>query len=153
MSRERALVLAVGNPFRRDDGAGPAVARRLEGRLPADVALKVREGDLAAALEDWEGVPFVVAVDAACSGSPPGTLHRHEPASGPLPALFARGSTHAFGLGEALELARALGRLPEKFLVLAIEGREFGHGEGLSAEVEAAVERAADGVLEALARA
>jgi hydrogenase maturation protease len=153
MASERALVLAVGNPFRRDDGAGPAVARLLEGRLPAGTGIRVREGDLASALEDWDGAARVVAVDAACSGSPPGTIHRHEPAAGPLPAVFSRGSTHAFGLAEAVELARALGRLPERFVVLGIEGREFGHGEGLSSEVETAVPRAAETVLEELRRA
>lgn len=152
MPLEPALVLAVGNPYRRDDGAGPAVARRLEGRLPAGARLLVREGDLAAALEDWADVRLLVAIDAACSGAAPGTLHHHDAAAGPLPAAYARGSTHAFGLSEALELARVLGRLPARVRVLGIEGRDFEHGEGLSPEVEAAVGRAADEVLKELAR-
>ncbi len=152
MPLEPALVLAVGNPYRRDDGAGPAVARRLEGRLPAGARLLVREGDLAAALEDWADVRLLVAIDAACSGAAPGTLHRHDAVAGPLPAAYARGSTHAFGLSEALELARVLGRLPARVRVLGIEGRDFDHGEGLSPEVEAAVGRAADEVLKELAR-
>lgn len=151
MVPEPALVLAVGNPYRRDDGAGPAVARRLEGRLPAGARLLVREGDLAAALEDWADVGLLVAIDASCSGAAPGTLHRHDAGAGPLPATFSRGSTHAFGLAEALELARVLGRLPARVRVLGIEGRNFSHGEGLSPEVEAAVERAADEVLKELA--
>jgi hydrogenase maturation protease len=151
MSPEPALVLAVGNPFRRDDGAGPAVARALEGRLPPETRVRIREGDLAAALDDWDGAGVVVAVDAARSGAPAGTLHRHDAAAGPLPAVFARGSTHAFGLAEAVELARALGRLPRRLVVFAIEGREFGHGDGLTPEVAVAVGRAADAVLGELA--
>jgi hydrogenase maturation protease len=50
------------------------------------------------------------------------------------------GSTHAFGVGEAIELARALGRLPRRVLVYGVEGREFAAGEGLSPAVAAAVE-------------
>ena len=33
------VVIGVGNEFRRDDGAGPAVIRRLCGRVPGHVEL------------------------------------------------------------------------------------------------------------------
>lgn len=152
MAPKPSLVLAVGNPYRRDDGAGLAVARRLEGRLPSGARMLVREGDLAAALEDWDGVGLLVAIDASCSGAPAGTIHRHDAGKGPLPATFSRGSTHAFGLAEALELARVLGTLPDRVRVFGIEGRDFAHGEGLSPEVEAALAPVADEVLQELTR-
>ena len=60
--------------------------------------------------------------------------------SRPLPAVFSRSSTHSFGVAEAVELARALGRLPARVVVFGIEGRDFTPGEGLSPDVDAAVD-------------
>jgi hydrogenase maturation protease len=50
-----------------------------------------------------------------------------------------RCSTHALGVAEAIELARALGRLPARLEVYAIEGARFTAGAGLSPAVEQAV--------------
>jgi hydrogenase maturation protease len=79
-------------------------------------------------------------LDVTSSGSPPGTIHRI-----PLEALSvgslpdARVSSHGFGPGETLALARAVGRpLPPGFF-LGIEGSSYGIGEGLSEEVERAL--------------
>ena len=48
-------------------------------------------------------------------------------------------SSHSIGLGDTVELARVLGRLPARLTVLAVVGRDFGFGVGLTAEVAAAV--------------
>ena len=50
-----------------------------------------------------------------------------------------RSSTHAFGVADAVELARALGRLPGRLDVYAIEGASFAAGDRLSPAVERAV--------------
>jgi hydrogenase maturation protease len=57
-------------------------------------------------------------------------------------------STHAFGLAEAVELARALGRLPRFLVVYGVEGKCFTPGAALSAGVEAAAADAAARVLD-----
>ena len=46
--------------------------------------------------------------------------------------------------GEACALAGGLGRLPSSLVLYAIEGGDFSLGEGLSPEVEQAVEAAAE---------
>ena len=56
----------------------------------------------------------------------------------------SRGSTHALGVAEAIELGRALGRLPRRLLVFGIEGGSFDAGAGLSPEVERAVGQLTD---------
>jgi hydrogenase maturation protease len=66
-------------------------------------------------------------------------VHRLDAAAGPLPTELFAASTHHLGLADAVELARALGRLPERLVVVGIEGRSFDAGEGLSPDVEAAV--------------
>ena len=61
-------------------------------------------------------------------------------AATPLPRGALGMSTHGFGLAEALELARALGQLPRRCIVYAIEGASFETGAPLSPEVAAAVD-------------
>jgi hydrogenase maturation protease len=139
MTRCSVLVVGAGNAYRRDDGAGLAVARRLEALL-TDVRVLVTNGDAVSLLDEWQGADAVIVVDATMSGARPGTVRRHEAHNGPLPAGFSRSSTHALGIHEAIELARTLGRLPRRLLVFGIEGADFTASEGLSPEVDAAVD-------------
>lgn len=124
-------VIGLGNEWRSDDGAGLEVARRLGGvELP---------GEPIGLVEALDG-PCVL-VDAVSSGAAPGTVHRFELDGDPLPAaLFGASSTHALGLAEAVELARSLGRLPERVVVVGIEGGSFDFGKGLTPRVAAAVD-------------
>jgi hydrogenase maturation protease len=64
---------------------------------------------------------------------------RFDVGTGPLPQCAFTVSTHGFGLGEAIELARALGSLPPHCVVYAIEGATFEAGAPLSPPVAAAV--------------
>jgi hydrogenase maturation protease len=72
------------------------------------------------------------------SGAPAGTIRRIVVADEPLPPELRRASTHLLGVGEAVELARALGRLPNDVVVYAIEGERWQAGAELSAAVAAA---------------
>jgi hydrogenase maturation protease len=141
-------VIGVGNPWRGDDGAGLAVARRLRGTLPDGVDVLEREGEPTSLLDAWEDADALWLVDAVSSGAPPGTLHRLDAAEQELPAGMFGASTHHFGLAEAVELARALGRLPRHTVVFGVEGASFDTGEGLTPEVDAAAARAAEAVRE-----
>jgi hydrogenase maturation protease len=148
----RHVLVGVGNPYRGDDGAGPAVAERVRSHAPAGVEVVTCEQEASRVIDAFEGADSAVLVDAVSSGAEPGTVHRFDAADGPVPARAFRSSTHAFGVGEAIELARALGKLPASVIVYGIEGSAFAAGEGLSPAVEGAVDRAAEAVLEELAR-
>ena len=132
------LVIGLGNSFRGDDGAGPAVARALRDEVRARV--RVYEGEPVGLIEDWTGADAVIVIDAVSSDAPPGTIHRLDALAEPIPAALSQGSTHAFGLAETIELARALDRLPPQLNVLGIEGERFAAGQELSPPVQAAVE-------------
>jgi hydrogenase maturation protease len=80
-----------------------------------------------------------VVVDAAQSGAAPGTVRRFDARSQPLPVRSLRSSTHAFGVPDAVELARSLDRLPGRLEVYAIEGTSFVAGDRMSPSVERAV--------------
>ncbi len=145
-------VIGVGNPWRGDDAVGLHVARRLQERLPEGVEVLEREGEPTSLIDAWEGAGMLWLVDAVFSGASPGTVHRLDAQERELPAELFRASTHHFGLPEAVELARALGRLPEHVVVYGIEGASFDAREGLTPEVEAAAERVAAAVQEEVER-
>jgi hydrogenase maturation protease len=133
------ILIGVGNGWRGDDGAGLAVARRVADLAPAGVEVREVEGDATALVEAWSGAEHVVVVDAAESGAVAGTVQRFDARAQPLPVRSLRSSTHAFGVADAVELSRSLGRLPDRLEVYAIEGAGFVAGERLSPAVERAV--------------
>jgi hydrogenase maturation protease len=138
------VVIGVGNGWRGDDAAGLEVARRIATAGPDGVRAVALEGEQSGLLEAWTAADDVAIVDACASGAAPGTLHRHDARAAPLPAHLSRSSTHAFGVAEAVELARALDRLPRTLTVYAIEGGSFALGERLTPPVARAVGALAD---------
>jgi len=141
-------VAGLGVDDRRDDGAGLEAARYLARLSPAGADVLVLSGRTADLLDAWAGAPLAVVLDAVRSGAAPGTLHRLDGLSLPLPDLPRRGSTHDLGLAATVELGRALGLLPERLVILGIEAEDVSPGRGLSPAVHRGVRRA---VHEALA--
>jgi len=147
MAARRSVVIGVGNEYRRDDGVGPRVVAELAGRLTG-VDLRVTDGEPSRMLDLWTGAALAVVVDAVHAPDRPiGAWF--ELAASDAPEEPSAG-THGVGLGTAVALGRVLGRLPDRLVVLAVCGREFGFGAGLSAPVEAAVVPVADRVRELL---
>jgi hydrogenase maturation protease len=133
-----ACVVGVGNSFRGDDAAGLAVIRLLRNTVPPEVRLVECEGEPISVLDSWDGCDRVVIVDAMRSGGAAGTIRKFVIDDEPLPVELGAPSTHLLGIGEALELARSLNRLPREVIVYAIEGESFDAGAELSAPVSAA---------------
>jgi hydrogenase maturation protease len=131
-------IIGVGNAFRSDDGAGIAVARRVREKLPGTVTILEECGDGAALLELWKGAAAAILVDAVHSGAAPGTVHRLDACAAEIPVRLFHGSTHGFGVAEAIQLARALNQMPARLILYGIEGKNFGAGVVLSTEVEEA---------------
>jgi hydrogenase maturation protease len=156
----RIIVIGIGNEYRRDDAAGLLVVRRLKvfaNEYAADQSaiptLEIVEenGEGTALMEAWEGADFAIIVDAVYGDQSPGGIYRGvfagKELSPPLPANFHRYSTHAFGLGEALELARSFGTLPPKVIVYGIEVADVTAGVGVSPEVEATIDHVVGAIL------
>ncbi len=137
-------IIGVGNSLRGDDGAGPAVIHLLLKRITGKADLLEASGEGATLLESWEGFEVIFVVDAARTGSTPGTIFRFDALHDPLPADFFHYSSHAFSVAEAVELARVLHRLPPRLIVYGIEGADFDYGDSLSPAVQEAVLRVAE---------
>jgi len=142
-SHSPTLVIGVGNEYRGDDGAGIAVARLLRNQLPSQVRILEQSGEGTSLLDSWRAAASVVLVDAVQSGAAPGTIHRFDASQAPVPAGLFPCSTHAFGVAEAIEMARALHELPSRMVVYGIEGADFADGNGLSPAVQRAVAQVA----------
>ena len=138
--------MCIGNRWRGDDAAGLAVAARLQGTLPRGATLVEHEGEPTALIDAWEGADALWLVDAVSSGAEAGTVHRLDASERELPAELFRASTHHVGVAEAVELARALRRLPAQTILFGIEGGSFEIGNELTAEVALAVESVAEAV-------
>lgn len=137
------VVAGVGNPDRGDDGFGLAVIDRLSTDTPAGVRLARCRGDMAALIETISEAEFAIVVDAMVAGGAVGGVRRMD-ATTPLRGQSVRfASTHSVNLAEAIELARALGKLPPRLLVYGVEAGQFGLGAPMSAAVAIAVEKVA----------
>ena len=143
-------MLGIGNAWQGDDAAGLVAAERLRGRAPAGVEVRELEGEPVSLVEAWDGADEVYVVDAVRSGSPPGTVHRLDVSDEPLPATLSAASTHTLGVGEAIELARALGRLPARLVVFGIEAESIAAGAELTPAVAGAVDETVELLLEEL---
>ena len=130
------LILGVGNVDRGDDAAGPLVARRLRG-----LGLDAREhsGEGLSLMESWTGAEDVIVIDAVVTGAPPGTISVWDARGVGVVRDAFRCSTHAFGVAEAVDLARTLGRLPGTLIIYGIEAQDFQPGHPASGAVLAAV--------------
>ena len=158
-ARGRVVVIGIGNEFRRDDGIGPEVLSRLReqaagpvqaepgqaGREPAGAALAdavqlvSSDGEPASLIEAWAGASLAVVVDAVLADPPvPGRLHRLVLDRKAL-ADVRQVSSHGLGLGEAIGLARALDRMPDRLIIHAVEAADVSHGVGFTPAVAAAV--------------
>lgn len=97
------------------------------------------DGEAIGLLDLWEGHDAVVIVDAVRSGATAGTLHRFDASTTSVPASFRHSSSHTVSVADAVELARGLGRLPRRVLVLGVEGTAFDASASLSDGVAAAL--------------
>jgi hydrogenase maturation protease len=141
------VVIGVGNEFRRDDGAGPAVVASLRDRVPPGVNLVVTDGEPTRLIEAWTGAALAVVIDAVRAHPPrPGRVHRFV-VDRPMGGTPRAASSHGFGLDDAVSLGLALDRMPGRLIVHAIEAADLTQGTGLTPLVAAAIGDVASAVL------
>jgi len=142
--RERILIMGFGNPGRKDDGLGPALAQAIdEAGMPgvdadADYQLNIEDG---ASLVGYDAVVFA---DASLTAPAPFEWRRLSPASS---ISF---TTHAVSPESVLAVCEDhFGPAPPAW-ALGIRGYEFDFGEGLSRRAVQNLESALDFLREVL---
>ena len=145
----QAIVIGIGNPDRGDDAVGVQVARRVADERPDICVLEF--DDPSEAIDAWDPEDTVILTDAITSGGVPGDIHVIDAITQKLPTgSWAAGGTHALGVAAVVELARSLGQLPRRLVVVGVEAAQFDHGAPLSEAVAAAVPAAAVAVFDAI---
>lgn len=144
-----ALVLGIGNQFRHDDFAGVEAVRRLK-EIGRGIRCEEQSGDGVQLMETWKGLGRVILIDAVSSSATPGTVHKIHANHDPLPKNWFSCSTHTFSIAEAVEMSKALEALPESLCIYGIEGKCFEPGEGLSQEVDNAIDNVVQEILDSI---
>jgi len=144
---EGVVLVGVGNPLRRDDGVGPAVAAAVGDDLEAGGARVLEVGQLLPELvEELVGARRVVVVDAS-SALPPGAVRVERLGPGPSPATGAPLS-HGCSLEELLALCAALYGVTPAVSLVSVGAGSFEIGAGLSPVVQAAFAAACQAALD-----
>jgi hydrogenase maturation protease len=128
----RVMLIGIGNDLRGDDGAGPRVARALEGRVAWDV--RVAHGLTPELADDLARCDVAIFVDASADPAlewPTWTVH---------PSRAARTGAspfgHALDVPALLALTWTLHERAPTAATLALPARDFALGERLTDEAE-----------------
>lgn len=146
-------VIGVGNAWRGDDGVGLLAARRLRERLGPSVEVVDAEDDGLALLDLMEGVDHVILIDAVKGGGRPGMAVRLDLSAESRWGTVVPCSTHAMGVAYAIDLARALGRLPKQIVLYGIEVESVESGASISGAVSEGLEVVVEQVTQEVERA
>jgi len=147
-------IIGCGNFDRGDDAAGLLVVRRLRALCVETLGLEIpgleimeQSGETFSLMDCWTGSEHIILVDAAAPSGTPGQVQVWNATADGLPEDIFPCSTHAFGVREAVELARAMNHLPQTLLIYGIEGKQFFLGAPPSPEVERAAVLVAERIM------
>ena len=144
----KVVILGIGNILLKDEGVGVRTIEHLR-RLPLPPFVEVIDGgtatfDLLPILSEAE---HLVVIDAVKGGGEPGTIYRLTPED-LLPSEEAPISVHDLGLLEALRMVEQLGQAPRSVVIFGVEPKEIAWGMELTPEVQGAIPRVIEAVLE-----
>ncbi len=144
VAKHRRVVIGLGNKYRGDDAVGPIVTDMLRAMQLPDVIVVSGIEDGVSLISHWDDADICIVVDCVVTDGVPGEIYRFCPLESQFPANFRSSySTHALGLSQVIELARAIGRLPRRLVVFGIEGLNFISGTPIGCEVRKAALKAA----------
>ncbi len=145
-SKEKTLVVGMGNLLYQDEGVGVHVIqemRRME--LPSHIELLDIGTSTTDLISYLQGVKKLIVIDAMMAGEVPGTLYRCSPedltpqGEGPI-------SLHDIGLLESLHMAKKL-EMEIHTLIIGVEPKILDWGMTLSKEVESQIPAIIEAVL------
>ncbi len=140
----RVLIVGIGNTFRGDDGAGPALISSLKSKVPSQLFLDVGEvpENFLGNMVEWKA-DTILFVDAADFGARPGSTKLID-----TKHLNGGGfSTHSSSLSLVVDYLKR--ETQAEILLLGIQPGKLRMGDGLSKPVEKAVQKLEEVVLSA----
>lgn len=147
----RMLIAGIGNMFLADDGFGVELAQRLATHeFPAEVTVAdYGISGMHLAYDLMTGYDTTILLDATARGDEPGTVTIVElDAEHPFPVSQRALDAHGMQPDAVLELLKLLGGTPGRIILLGCEPAEITDRIGLSAPVAAALDGAAEAVID-----
>jgi hydrogenase maturation protease len=122
MTKDRIVVLGVGNILLRDEGVGVRVIEKLQSQYSLPENVRVVDGGTQGLwlLSTIQEADHLIVVDAVLGGDEPGTIYRLTRSDLPK-GLRAKQSAHDSDLVEALNLCALLEVEPKSVVVVGIE--------------------------------
>lgn len=117
--KARVRVVGIGSP-NGDDAIGMETVRQLQKEMGECAGVELCIADSGQRLLDHIDPSAKLILIDALAGENPGTIHRLTWPDQRIAALCPT-STHALGVPQALELAAAIGQLPQRVVIYAIE--------------------------------
>ena len=153
MRDKKILIAGIGDLLRSDDGFGPRVVNKLENMsLPKNVVVKdygTSGLDLIFDLENYDEVIFVDAIDFEGKA---GEIKVIEPKPRKINqkevVRVINFSLHEIDLEKIIELASSLNILPKRIMIIGCKPKDLSFGLKLSEEVEKAIDRTIEIILE-----
>ena len=150
----RSVILGVGNVLLTDDGAGVHAARRVEATLHGRPDVQVIDGGTLSFIL----APLIAAadrlivIDAANLRAPPGTMQVLFGADFDAFLGKPKLTVHEVSLVDLLDIARLTDAVPPQRAIVAVQPHTIKWGEGLSAQVDAALAHVVSTVIDLLDR-
>ena len=141
----RILIIGIGNRFRGDDGAGPLLIEHLKGKVDATLLDAGEEPLNYLGVIDSADPETILVFDTAEMGRPPGSIARLKIEDLSQSAAL---STHSVPLRHVLKLVE-MGTHAE-LVLFGVQAVTLGLGNGMSPEVESAVKKFGDALIQAL---
>ena len=148
MTKEKVIIVGVGNVLRRDDGVGVYVAHEIEdAELPDGV--EVYDGGLGGfkLLDLIHGAKKAIFIDAIEMGLPPGTVRAFSPQEAVSLLSTQRCSLHNSDLLEVIKLAETLDNAPG-IKIVGIQPATVEPGLELSVPVKDSIPRTVNLILD-----
>lgn len=131
----KILVIGIGNPFRHDDGIGPAIIKILQTENNPNFDLFDGGTDGLALLDKIAEYEKAIIIDAVQILEAPGIVRSFTPTEAKIKVKSDVLSTHGFGLAEVLKLMEEL-NIKTKIKIIGIQPKNINFGEGLSDEIK-----------------
>lgn len=141
-TRDRIVVLGLGNVLCGDDGAGVAAVESFRQLYDVPPHVEILDGGTLGLtlLSRLEGARAVILLDALRTDDPPGTFVRLE-GERVEPAVRQRLTVHQVGVADLLDALRLLDDWPETLVLLGVVARDLDLHVGLSPPVAATIPR------------
>ncbi len=137
----KIAVVGIHGTHHHDDNVGSEVVNRLRECCPKHMDVLEMSGGYLEIESAMKGHEIVILVDSSHTGGPPGNIYWMESHESPgCGDWFPHYATHINGIADSLDLAIHTGENPKRLMLIGVEGKDFSEGDGLSTEVEDAIE-------------